>query len=77
MSLLAAATNATPDVNFKSIGQFTLKNAAFPTVTQFDDGSDKFLLVSSFGALSSGAVYVVPNITQAIVAGNVSGLKPV
>jgi hypothetical protein len=62
MSLLAAATNATPDVNFKSIGQFTLKNAAFPTITQFD-GSDKFLLVSSFGALSSGAIYVVPNIT--------------
>lgn len=62
MSLLAAATSATPDVNFKSIGQFNLKNAAFPTVTQFDD-SEKFLLVSSFGALSSGAVYVVPNIT--------------
>lgn len=72
--LLAAAVSATPNVNFTSIGQFKLKNAAFPTVSEFSD-SDPFLLVSSFGALSSGAIYVVPSITEAIVAGDASTLK--
>lgn len=75
-ALLAAFAVATPDVAFTSIGHFSLKNAAFPTVTQFAD-SDKFLLVSSFGALSSGAIYVVPDITAAVKSGNVSKLSPV
>jgi hypothetical protein len=50
-----------------------LKNAAFPTVSSFDDAANnKFLLVSSFGALSSGAVYVVPKIKDAVVNNTVS-----
>ena len=58
-ALISAVAIATPDVAFTSIGKFSLKNAAFPTVTSFFC-SEPFLLVSSFGALSSGAIYVVP-----------------
>lgn len=77
-ALLAAVSTATPDVDFTSIGTFNLKNSAFPAVTSFDDdSSNKFLLVSSFGALSKGEVYVVPNIKDAIVNNSVSSLKPV
>jgi hypothetical protein len=77
-ALLAAVSVATADVNFTSMGTFNLKNAAFPSVASFGDApEDKFLLVSSFGALSSGAVYVVPSIKAAIVNKTVSQLKPV
>lgn len=55
-----------------------MTNAAFPSVTQFD-GGDKFLLCSSFtgNPLGHGNIYVVPNITAAVKAGNVSTLKSV
>lgn len=53
-----------------------MKNAAFPIVDQFE-GSEEFLIVSSFGAMSSGKVYVVPNITEAVESGNVSSLKSI
>ncbi len=72
--LLAAAACATADVDFTSIGKFSVKNAAFPTVTRFED-SEPFLLVSSFGVMSSGALYVVPDISAAVVAGDASTLK--
>ena len=36
-ALLAAASVATPDVNFTSVGTFNLKNAAFPSVASFGD----------------------------------------
>jgi hypothetical protein len=48
-----------------SLGKFSVKNAAFPIVDQFE-GSEEFLIVSSFGALSSGKIYVVPSITEAV-----------
>lgn len=73
---LVAVASATPDVSFTSIGHFSLKNAAFPVVTEFQD-SEKFLLCSSFGALSSGAIYVVPDVSAAVTSGNVATLKPV
>ena len=77
-ALLAVVSVATADVNFTSMGAFNLKNAAFPSVASFGDApEDKFLLVSSFGALSSGAVYIVPSIKAAIVNKTVSQLKPV
>jgi hypothetical protein len=75
-SLLAAIATATPDVAWESLGHFTLKNAAFPNISKFES-SDKFLLCSSFGAFSSGHVYVVPDITEAVVSGDVSSLKAV
>jgi hypothetical protein len=75
-ALIATLASATPDVAFTSIGKFNLKNAAFPAVTSFQ-GSDPFLLVSSFGALSSGAIYVVPHVAEAVKANNVSKLAPV
>ena len=67
---------AKPDVAFTSLGTFSLKNAAFPAVTSFP-GSETFLLVSSFGMLSPGAVYVVPNLKEAIVSGSVKSLVSV
>lgn len=39
--------------------------------------SEDFLLVSSFGAMSSGAIYVVPGVKEATINGDVSGLKSV
>jgi len=75
-ALIAAFATATPDVAFESIGHFSLKNAAFPTVTSFSD-SEKFLLCSSFGALSSGQIYVVPGVSEAVKGGDVSHLKSV
>lgn len=39
--------------------------------------SDDFLLVSSFGAMSSGQIYVVPGVKDAVVKGSVANLKPV
>jgi hypothetical protein len=69
-------TTATPDVNFTSLGKFSLKNAAFPVITSFE-GSDPFLMVSSFGVLSSGAIYVVPNVADAVINNKVSELIPV
>ena len=67
---------AKPDVAFTSLGTFELKNAAFPAVTSYP-GSETFLVVSSFGMFSPGAVYVVPNLKEAIVSGSVSTLNSV
>ena len=73
---LAAACSAQADLDFTSQGHFKAKNAAFVNVGSFED-SDNFLLVSSFGALSSGHIYMVPNITDAVVAGDVSSLDSI
>ena len=74
-ALLAATATATADVAWESLGHFKLSNAAFPTVSQFE-GSDKFLLCSSFSGnpLSAGHIYVVPGITEAVQTGDVSTL---
>jgi len=61
-------------LEFTKQGYFKTKNAAFVNVGSFED-DDKFLLVSSFGALSSGHIYMVPNITDAVKAGDVSNLE--
>ena len=76
---LAGAAIATEsyDVSFESLGRFDVKNPAFVDVTEFEvDGvsSDKFLIVSEFGALSSGKVSIVPSVQQASDEGNVSSL---
>jgi hypothetical protein len=75
-ALLIAAVVATVDVDYVSVGKFSLKNAAFLEVEHFE-GSEQFLLVSSFGALSSGKLYVVPGITAAVLNAKPSTLKPV
>ena len=67
---------ANPDVAFHSMGTFELKNAAFPAVASFQ-GSETFLLVSSFGMFSPGAVYVVPNLKEAIVSNTVNTLTSI
>ena len=71
-----AVVAASSDVNTASIGKFSLKNAAFPNIEQFE-GSEEFLLVSSFGALSAGAVYVVPDIKSGVANNNVKNLESV
>jgi len=75
-SMIAAVALAAPDVAWESIGHFKLNKAAFPNISQFGD-SEKFLLCSSFKAFGSGSVYVVPDITEAVQAGDVSTLEPV
>jgi len=73
---LAAVAAAQADLDFTSEGQFKVKNPAFINVGKFD-GSEDFLLVSSFGAMSSGHIYMVPGVKDAVVAGDVSSLEPV
>mmetsp|Transcript_44470 Transcript_44470/g.60320 ORF Transcript_44470/g.60320 Transcript_44470/m.60320 type:complete len:299 (+) Transcript_44470:31-927(+) len=72
LASLAAASYAwfgdddsTTEFNVTSMGKFKVKNAAFPEMGKYDD-SDDFLIVSSFGALSSGHVYVVPDVASYI-----------
>lgn len=73
-SLIFALANASADVTSTSMGHFSLKNAAFPSVAQFS-GSERFLLCSSFGALSSGSIYVVPGLEAAVKTNTVSKLQ--
>ena len=73
---LAALSTATSDLTFTSNNKFKVKNAAFVNMGKFND-SDDFLLVSSFGAMSSGHVYMVPGIKDAVKNGDVSSLEPV
>jgi hypothetical protein len=75
-ALASVAFSAEADLSYESMGSFNLKNAAFPNIEQFE-GSEEFLLMSSFGALSSGAVYVVPGVKDAVKSGDVSSLKSV
>jgi len=72
----AAAAAAQADLDFTSEGQFKTKNAAFIDVTSFE-GSEDFLLVSAFGPFSSGKIYIVPGVKDAVIAGDVSSLEPV
>ena len=72
-ALLATVAMAAPDVAWTSIGHFKLDHPAFPTVTSYAD-SESFLLCSSFQAIGSGHVYVVPDVADAVKAGDVSTL---
>ena len=76
-SLVAAAfagvVAAQEDLQFTAQGKFSLKNAAFLSVEHFE-GSEDFLLVSSFGALSSGHIYMVPGVADGVKNGDVSNL---
>lgn len=63
-------------MNITSIGQFKAKDAAFINVNKWSD-SDEFLLMSTFGPMHSGHIYMVPNIKEAVKAGDVSTLEPV
>jgi len=58
------------------MGKFKVSNAAFPTLSKFGDSED-FLLVSSFGALSSGAITVTAGLKDAVTNNTVSKLKSV
>ena len=72
----AAYASAQADLEFTKNNYFKLKNAAFLSVDSFE-GSEDFLLVSSFGAMSSGHIYMVPGVKDAVVAGDVGELSPV
>ena len=75
---LAAVASAQVDLEFTSQGQFSAHDAAFITVSKWSD-SDEFLLGSAFGPspVGHGSVYIIPNIKDAVKAGDVSTLAPV
>ena len=75
---LAAFASATADLDFTSANHFKLKHAAFVNVAKFED-EEEFLLVSTFtgSPFGHGYVYMVPNIRDAVKAGDVSDLDPV
>jgi hypothetical protein len=76
-TFFASQALATTDVAWTSIGKFDCKNAAFPFIQNYQDGSGDFLIMSSFGAMSSGQIYIVPNIADAVKAGDASTLEAV
>ena len=77
-TVLASMVAATSDFEFTSLGQFKVKGgAAFINMSRFEEESDPFLLVSSFGMIESGKVYVVPGIKEALAAGDATTLEPV
>lgn len=49
----------------RKLGQIKALNPAFVSVEKFK-GQNEFLLVSSFGAMSSGHVYVIPEIADIV-----------
>ena len=75
---LAAFASATADLDFTSNNHFKLKHAAFLNVGQFED-EQEFLLVSTFtgNPMGKGHIYMVPNIRDAVKAGDISSLEPV
>ena len=72
----AACATAQVDLEFTSQGRFSLKHAAFINVGQFED-SEEFLLLSQFSAMGSGHIYIVPDVKEAVVAGDASSLEAV
>merc|ERR1719454_1170000 len=77
-AMVATLAAAEPDVAWTSLGSFSMNHPAFPTISEFSN-SDPFLLCSSFSGAPTGKghVWVVPNVTEAVVAGDVSHLKEV
>ena len=75
-ALAASYANAQIDLELTSANKFHVKNAAFVNMGKWDDSED-FMLVSSFGAMSSGHIYMVPGIKEAVQAGDVSTLEAV
>ena len=76
LSSLAAIAAAQEDLTFTSQDHFKLKHPAFINLGKFNDSED-FLLVSSFKAMGNGDIYIVPNVKEAVKAGDVSQLDPV
>lgn len=68
----AAATGV--DIAWESLGHFKVKNPAFPNIGKYDD-SDEFLVVSSFGAMHEGYIYIVPDIKDAVTGDDATHLK--
>ena len=75
----AVAAEAVGDINFTSVGKISIENPSFMHVKQWVDfysTSDPYLFVTSFtGAPGAGSVTIVPNLKEAVKAGDVSTLK--
>ena len=76
IAALAAKASADYDVEFTSNNLFKVKNAAFVNMGKFEGSDEDFLLVSSFGVMSSGEVYIVRGVKDAVMNGDVSDLEP-
>ena len=75
-ALAASYANAQIDLELTSNNKFKVKNSAFINFGKWEDSED-FMIVSSFGPMSSGHVYVVPGVKDAVIAGDVSSLEGV
>ena len=75
----AVAAETVGDINFTSVGKISVENPSFMHVKQWVDWmstSDPYLFVTSFtGAPGAGSVTIVPNLKEAVKAGDVSTLK--
>lgn len=66
LSLLTIAGFAS-EIGYKYLGRIPATSPAFVKVEKLDN-QPEFLLISSFGALISGKVEVIPNIAAAVKA---------
>ena len=73
---IAAMATANYDVEFTSNNLFKAENPAFISMSKFNGSDEDFLLMSSFGVFSSGKVYIVRGVKDAVVNGDVSDLTP-
>ena len=71
---LAAFANAQIDLEFTSDKYFSAKDAAFINLGKWETSED-FLIFSSFGAMTSGHVWMVPGIKDAVINNDVALLK--
>ena len=71
---LTALASAQVDLEFTEQGEFKIHNAAFININSFEDSED-FMLVSTFGPVTYGDVYIVPGLKEAVVAGDISTLQ--
>ena len=74
LSALMVTVGFASEIGYKYLGRIKTTNPAFISVEKFPN-QPEFLLISEFGALVSGKVSVIPNIGQAVLSSNFTGLQ--
>lgn len=74
---MACFAFADDNIAWDSLGKFHVKNAAYPYVGKFETMEDEVVIMSSFGAFSSGQVYIIPNAKDAIVNNDATSLEAI
>jgi hypothetical protein len=76
LSVLLVHSSTAADVAYKYLGRINTTNPAFLKVVKWGN-QPEILVTSSFGALSSGKVNIIPNISQILNEGSFSSAKTI